>query len=50
MNGEKDDRALDGEQRESGSPGGGAGRRDTVGGSGVHPASAGTAPEEGGES
>ena len=33
------------ERRESGRPGGGAGRRDEVGGSGVYPASAGNAPE-----
>jgi hypothetical protein len=46
MNGEKDDRALANETRESGLPGGGAGRRDEVGGSGVHPASAGTAPKD----
>jgi hypothetical protein len=46
MKGEKDDRALDDGKRESGLPGGGAGRRDEVGGSGVHPASAGTAPED----
>ena len=45
MNEEKEDRALDEEKRESGLPGGGTGRRDEVGGSGVHPASAGTAPE-----
>jgi hypothetical protein len=32
--------------RESGLPGGGAGRRDEVGGSGVHPASAGKAPRD----
>jgi putative phosphoribosyl transferase len=32
------------ERRESGEPGGGAGRRDEVGGSGVYPASAGAAP------
>jgi hypothetical protein len=31
---------------ESGEPGGGAGRRDEVGGSGVHPASAGEAPAD----
>ncbi|HEV7588375.1 MAG TPA: hypothetical protein VGO40_09700 [Longimicrobium sp.] len=31
-------------KRESGEPGGGAGRRDEVGGSGVYPASAGHAP------
>ena len=33
------------QRRESGQPGGGAGRRDEVGGSGVYPASAGNAPE-----
>lgn len=33
-------------KRESGHPGGGQGRRDEVGGSGVHPASAGKAPED----
>src|SRR5690606_26595247 len=38
------DLALDDEKRESGLPGGGAARRDEVGGSGVHPASAATAP------
>ena len=32
-------------RRGSGLPGGGAGRKDEVGGSGVHPASAGRAPE-----
>jgi len=31
-------------RRESGLPGGGAGRKDEVGGSGVYPASAGKAP------
>jgi hypothetical protein len=31
-------------QRESGLPGGGAGRKEEVGGSGVYPASAGRAP------
>jgi hypothetical protein len=42
--------AADGpeEGRESGLPGGGAGRRDEVGGSGVHPASAGKAPDDAG--
>jgi hypothetical protein len=33
-------------QRESGEPGGGQGRRDEVGGSGVYPASAGSAPAD----
>jgi hypothetical protein len=33
-------------KRESGEPGGGAGRRDEVGGSGVYPASAGHAPAD----
>lgn len=33
-------------RRESGRPGGGAGRRDEVGGSGVFPASAGNAPAD----
>lgn len=33
-------------KRESGQPGGGAGRRDEVGGSGVYPASAGSAPDD----
>ncbi|MGH7446843.1 MAG: hypothetical protein ACREK1_01215 [Longimicrobiales bacterium] len=33
------------DRRESGLPGGGAGRKDEVGGSGVYPASAGKAPE-----
>lgn len=33
-------------ERESGQPGGGAGRRDEVGGSGVYPASAGNAPAD----
>jgi hypothetical protein len=35
----------DEQRRESGLPGGGQGRRDEVGGSGVHPASAGNAPD-----
>jgi putative phosphoribosyl transferase len=34
------------ERRESGLPGGGAGRKDEVGGSGVYPASAGKVPED----
>ncbi len=34
------------QKRESGAPGGGAGRRDEVGGSGVYPASAGNAPAD----
>ncbi len=34
------------EQRESGEPGGGQGRRDEVGGSGVYPASAANAPDD----
>jgi hypothetical protein len=33
------------DKRESGLPGGGAGRRDEVGGSGVYPLSAGNAPK-----
>lgn len=33
-------------KRDSGVPGGGAGRRDEVGGSGVYPASAGHAPDD----
>ena len=33
-------------KKESGQPGGGAGRRDEAGGSGVYPASAGHAPED----
>lgn len=33
-------------RRESGQPGGGAGHRDVVGGSGVYPASAGNAPDD----
>ena len=33
-------------ENQSGLPGGGVGRREDVGGSGVHPRSAGTAPEE----
>jgi hypothetical protein len=33
-------------QEESGQPGGGVGRRDEVGGSGVYPASAGNAPAD----
>jgi hypothetical protein len=42
-NGDETPRAADA-RRESGLPGGGAGRRDEVGGSGVYPASAGRAP------
>jgi hypothetical protein len=38
-------RQQDDGRRESGLPGGGAGRRDEVGGSGVYPASAANAPE-----
>jgi hypothetical protein len=34
------------QDRESGAPGGGQGRRDEVGGSGVYPASAGEAPAD----
>ncbi len=34
------------EQRESGRPGDGQGRRDEVGGSGVYPASGGDAPDD----
>jgi hypothetical protein len=34
------------ERYDSGQPGGGAGRRDEVGGSGVYPASAGNAPRD----
>jgi len=42
-----DDESKDAEaKRESGLPGGGAGRRDEVGGSGVYPASAGNAPPD----
>lgn len=33
-------------QQESGKPGGGQGRRDEVGGSGVYPASAANAPDD----
>lgn len=36
-------------RRESGKPGGGQGRRDEVGGSGVHPVSAGTDPNRNAE-
>jgi hypothetical protein len=36
-------------RRESGMPGGGQGRRDEVGGSGVHPVSAGTDPNRNAE-
>lgn len=42
MNENRDDRSSP----ESGAPGGGAGRRDEVGGSGVHPASSGQAPAD----
>ena len=38
--------ANDEQQAESGRPGGGQGRRNEVGGSGVHPASAGNAPDD----
>lgn len=34
------------DERDSGRPGGGVGRRDEVGGSGVFPASAGSAPKD----
>lgn len=44
MQEEKQDTTDAARQRESGVPGGGAGRRDEVGGSGVYPASAGSAP------
>lgn len=41
----KQDRAPDAApENQSGRPGGGVGRREAVGGSGIHPASAGTAP------
>lgn len=40
------ERTSDGDRDESGMPGGGAGRRDEVGGSGVYPASAGNAPAD----
>lgn len=43
---DRDVRAREDERRESGLPGGGAGRKDEVGGSGVYPASAGKAPED----
>lgn len=43
---DRDARAPKDERRESGQPGGGAGRKDEVGGSGVYPASAGKAPED----
>ena len=41
-------REASGPRRESGEPGGGQGRRDEVGGSGVYPASAGRAPDDAG--
>ena len=43
---DRDARAPEDERRESGLPGGGAGRKDEVGGSGVYPASAGKAPKD----
>lgn len=42
-------RGRDDARRESGQPGGGQGRRDEVGGSGVHPISAGTDPNRNAE-
>jgi hypothetical protein len=45
---QNDERGQDAERdrKESGMPGGGAGRRDEVGGSGVYPMSAGNAPSD----
>lgn len=44
--GKHDREPDDSPENQSGQPGGGVGRREDVGGSGVHPRSAGTAPEE----
>jgi membrane protein len=44
--GKHDREPEDTPENQSGQPGGGVGRREDVGGSGVHPLSAGTAPED----
>jgi hypothetical protein len=46
MNNEREQRNEDQTRQQSGQPGGGAGRREEVGGSGVHPASGAETPDD----